>query len=157
MIGDHIQPKEIFVDEGLSLVKYYRNYRRTLPWYQDPTVCKQVDDIDYVYDLDRLSRMYRYLSRNGECYYIKLWEGGRSVLVGDISLCEGEIGIAICKAYQNRHLGRRAVGAVLERAREIGLDQVEAQIYPFNTQSRKMFLAAGFVQIGEDRYRYLLN
>lgn len=63
MIGNYIQPKEIPVDETLSLVKYYRNYKCTLPWYQDLTVCKQVDNVDSVYDVEKLSRMYRYLSQ----------------------------------------------------------------------------------------------
>lgn len=157
MIGSFVQPGEIFVDEELSLVRYYRNYRRTLPWYQDLGVCKQVDDIDFPYDLDRLSRMYRYLSKNGECYYLKLREGGRCVLAGDISLCKGEISIVICRAYQNRHLGRRAVWAILKRAEELGLDEVEARIYTFNEQSRRMFLAAGFTQVGEECYRYRLG
>lgn len=154
MIDNFIQPKEIKVDDTLSLVKYYRNYKRTLSWYQDLSICKQVDNIDYVYDIDRLSRMYRYLSKNGECYYLKIREKGRHRLVGDISLFNGKIAIVISKEYQNRHLGRKAVIAILKRAKEIGLKQVDAEIYDFNEQSKKMFLAVGFKQIDKERYRY---
>ncbi|SHJ37683.1 hypothetical protein SAMN02745176_03390 [Lutispora thermophila DSM 19022] len=60
-----IQPKKIIIDEKLSLVKYYPYYKRTFEWYQDQTLCKQVDNIDYPYDKKRLSRMYRYLSTKG--------------------------------------------------------------------------------------------
>lgn len=62
MIKGVIQPKEIIIDEKLSLVKYYLYYKRTLKWYQDLTLCKQVNNIDYPYDKERLRRMYRYLS-----------------------------------------------------------------------------------------------
>lgn len=32
------------VDGEITLVPYYPNYKASLPWYQDPDVCKQVDD-----------------------------------------------------------------------------------------------------------------
>ena len=61
--------------------------------------------------------MYDYLSANGECYYIEY----NSTLVGDVSLRnDGEIAIVICKAYQNRHIGRRCVQAMLHLAQEKG-------------------------------------
>ena len=59
------------VDEEISLVKYYPNYAKALEWYQDPEVCKQVDNRDEVYDLKLLKRMYRYLDRKGWLFYIK--------------------------------------------------------------------------------------
>ncbi len=48
----------------------------------DPDVCKQVDNIDHVYDIDRLHAMYDFLSSNGNCYYIQY----QGKLVGDVSL-----------------------------------------------------------------------
>lgn len=157
MIDGFIQPKTIFIDDTLSLVQYYPNYQRTLPWYQDASVCKQVDNRDHVYDLHLLRQMYRYLSRNGECYYLKFRENGRYHLVGDITLYNGEISIVVCKEYQNRHIGRKAVTALLHRAKEIGWRQVEAEIYSFNQQSRKMFLSVGFEQISPERFQYLID
>lgn len=156
MIKENLQPKVIKIDDTLSLVKYYPNYKRTLPWYQDIDLCKQIDNRDSVYDLELLSRMYRYLSKRGECYYIKFREKGRSHLVGDITLYDGEIAIVICKEYQNRHLGRKAVCALLNRAKDIGLTKVEAEIYSFNKQSRRMFLSVGFKQIAPERYCYVI-
>lgn len=156
MIGNYIQPKEIKIDETLSLVKYYQNYKRTLPWYQDIDVCKQVDNRDSAYDMQRLSQMYRYLAKAGECYYIKIREKGRSYLVGDITLYNGEIAIVICKQYQNRHIGRKSVEALLKRAKDIGWTKVEAEIYDFNKQSQKMFLSIGFKQIAPERYCFEL-
>ena len=152
MIENYIQPKCIKVSPDLILVKYYTNYKASLPWYQDLSVCKQVDNIDYVYDKQRLGNMYKFLSRNGECYYIKAMVDGKFRLIGDISLCNNEIGIAICKEQQNKHYGRKATQAIINRAKQIGIKEIKVEIYSFNIQSKKMFLALGFTQIDEEHY-----
>lgn len=157
MIKNFEQLKKIVVDDNLSLVKYYPYYSKTLGWYQNLDLCKQVDNIDFVYDLERLKKMYKYLSKNGECYYIKLFENGRYYLIGDISLCNGEISVVISKEFQNRHLGRKAVLSILKRASEVGLKEVKAKIFDFNLQSKKMFLALGFEKIGNEEYIYKIN
>ncbi len=156
MIDRYIQPKEIVIDSTLSLVKYYPNYKRTFPWYQDLALCKQVDNRDSAYDLKLLSQMYRYLSKAGECYYIKFRKNGRSRLVGDITLYDGKIAIVICKEYQNRHLGRKSVEALINRAKQVGWTKVDAEIYSFNKQSQRMFLSVGFKQITSEIYRITL-
>lgn len=45
---------ERIVDSDIRLIPYYRNDAVSLPWYQDPQVCKQVDDRDPPYDLELL-------------------------------------------------------------------------------------------------------
>ena len=97
--------------------------------------------------------MYKYLSKHGECYYIKY----QNRLVGDITLKGDEISIVVCKEYQNRHIGRRCVKNMIELAKEIGLTKVKAEIYPFNNQSQKMFLAIGFQPTENDWYILHLN
>lgn len=69
---------ERIVDSDIRLIPYYRNDAVSLPWYQDPQVCKQVDDRDTPYDLELLHAMYDYLSSHGGCWYIEY----RGVLVG---------------------------------------------------------------------------
>lgn len=139
------------IDDKIVLVPYYPDYDTALEWYQDPQLCKQVDNIDYVYTMDRLKRMYEYLSSHGDCYYIQ-YDG---VLVGDISLTEdGEISIVICKEYQNMHIGRRCVQNIIELAKEKKMSGVKAHIYPFNEQSRKMFTALGFKRGEDEQYYY---
>ena len=157
MINSFKQPQKIDIDNSLQLVKYYPYYKKSLIWYQDLTICKQVDNIDFAYDLTRLKNMYNYLAKKGECYYIKYKVKNRFVLVGDISLCEDKIGLAICKQYQNLHIGRKCVDALLERAKQLGIPKVDAEIYDFNTQSQKMFLAVGFVKTGNEMYSYFLK
>ena len=58
-------------NSSVSLIPYYPNYETALAWYQDLQLCKQVDNIDYVYSLERLKAMYHYLDTHGECYYIQ--------------------------------------------------------------------------------------
>lgn len=82
----------------------------------------------------------------------------RGVLVGDVSLRDsGEIAIVVCKEYQNRHIGRRCVSELLKLAAEKGMAQVTANIYAFNHQSQRMFLAIGFEKTGEEWYTYRLT
>lgn len=140
--------KSRIINNELRLVPYYENYDVTLKWYQDLDLCKQVDNIDYPYTLERLGRMYNYLSTYGDCYYIEY----QSQLVGDITLKDDEISIVICKEYQNRHIGRRCVENIIELASEKGLHQVKAQIYSFNLQSQRMFKSLGFRVLEEDWY-----
>ena len=144
---------ERIIDGELRLIPYYRNDAASLPWYQDLTVCKQVDDRDTPYDVELLHRMYDFLSTHGDCFYIEY----QGVLVGDVSLREnGEIAIVVCKEYQNRHIGRRCVLEMLRLAREKGMARVRANIYSFNKQSQRMFLSVGFVQTDEEWYEYTL-
>ena len=79
--------KPLIIDSEITLIPYYPNYDTALPWYQDLDVCRQVDNIDCTYSLERLQKM----------------------------------------------------------------------IYPFNTQSQKMFLSIGFIKTGEETYTYQLS
>ena len=137
------------VDPEITLVKYYPNYQTALQWYQDPQLCKQVDNRDTVYDLPLLKRMYKYLDQRGDLFYIKY----RGRLCGDVCLQHsGEVNIVIAGPYQNRHIGRRVLGEVIRLAREKQLNQLHAEIDSFNTQSRKMFTAMGFQKTGEESF-----
>lgn len=141
------------IDNQIRLIPYYRNDAVSLPWYQDRDICKQVDNRDTPYDLELLHRMYDYLSTRGDCYYIE-YEG---TLVGDVSLQDNaEIAIVVSKAFQNQHIGRRCVLEMIKLAGEKGMERVKANIYPFNTQSQRMFLSVGFKKIDAEWYEYRL-
>lgn len=80
------------------------------------------------------------------------------MLVGDVTLRnDQEVCIVVCKDYQNKRIGRRCILKMIELAKEKGMDQITAEIYPFNTQSQKMFLSIGFVKTGEETYTYQLS
>ena len=135
----------------ITLIPYYPASETTLAWYQDKTLCKQVDNIDTVYDLDKLNRMYHFLNTHGDLFYIA-YDG---TLCGDVCLRNtGELSIVICKEYQNRHIGRAVIRGMLAIAAEKGFAQCYAHIYPFNIQSQQMFKSLGFVKAGEERYVY---
>lgn len=143
--------KPRIIDQEIILIPYYPCPETTLAWYQDPDLCRQVDNIDHVYTLQMLNGMYTYLSTHGDCYYIQY----RGLLVGDVSLRDnGEISIVICREYQNLHIGRRCVREMLVLAAEKGMKEVKANIYSFNTQSRKMFGKAGFYQVSPEWYAF---
>ena len=93
--------------------------------------------------------MYRYLNTHGELFYIKY----KNRLCGDVCLQpDGEINIVIAKPYQNRHIGRRVLGGIIALAKEKGMTQLKAEIYSFNTQSRRMFETMGFRNVADERY-----
>lgn len=137
------------IDPELRLIPYYPDYTTTLPWYQDLSLCKQVDNRDAPYDLELLQRMYDYLNAHGDLFYIQY----QSTLCGDVCLQpSGEINIVIAKPFQNKHIGRRVIGELIALAREKGISELYAEIYSFNTQSQAMFQSVGFVQTEPQRY-----
>lgn len=142
------------VDRDITLIPYFPNPEVALAWYQDSDVCRQVDNIDHLYDPELLDRMYTYLSTHGSCYYIQY----RGKLVGDATLRDNaEISIVVCKEYQNLHIGRRCVAALLALAKEKGMKEVKANIYSFNKQSQTMFASLGFQKVSEEWYSYRMD
>ncbi len=139
----------ITIDSDIKLVKYYPNYQEALIWYQDPQLCKQVDNRDTVYDLDLLKAMYQYLDQKGDLFYIQY----QNSLCGDVCLQpDGELNIVVAKPFQNQHIGRRVIGKIIELAKEKEMQELHAVIYSFNSQSQKMFESVGFRKVGTDRY-----
>lgn len=143
--------EEIIIENNLKLISYFPNQEITLKWYQDLDVCKQVDNIDIPYTIERLNAMYNYLSSNGDCYYIEF----NNTLVGDVSIFnDNEIAIVISKEFQNQHIGRKCINQMILLAKAKGINELKATIFSFNTQSKKMFEAVGFKQVGKELYIY---
>ena len=141
--------KNRIVDSEITLVQYYPNYKTALAWYQDLDLCKQVDNRDSTYDLDLLKRMYKYLDRHGDLFYVKY----KNRLCGDVCLQpNGEVNIVIAKSFQNKHIGRRVMKEIIQLAKEKEITELHAEIYTFNTQSQKMFQSIGFTQADNERY-----
>lgn len=141
--------KNRIIDEEISLVPYYPNYKTALKWYQDPELCKQVDNRDTVYDLALLKGMYRYLNTHGDLFYIKF----QHRLCGDVCLQpNGDVNIVIAKPYQNKHIGRRVMGEIIRLAKEKNMKTLQAEIYDFNIQSQKMFQSIGFVKVSNQQF-----
>ena len=47
--------KQRIIDDELTLIPYFPNEEVALRWYQDPEVCKQVDNIDFLYTPEGVS------------------------------------------------------------------------------------------------------
>lgn len=143
--------EEIIIENNLKLISYFPNQEITLKWYQDLDVCKQVDNIDIPYTIERLDAMYNYLSSNGDCYYIEF----NNTLVGDVSIFnDNEIAIVVSKEFQNQHIGRKCINQMILLAKAKGIKELKATIFSFNTQSKKMFEAVGFKQVDKELYIY---
>lgn len=141
--------KNRVVDHEIVLVRYYPNYSTALAWYQDLDLCKQVDNRDSVYDLGLLKDMYRYLNEHGDLFYIKY----KNRLCGDVCLQpDGEVNIVVSKPFQNKHIGRRVIGEIIQLAKEKNIPKLHAEIYSFNKQSQKMFQSIGFVKVDEESF-----
>ena len=146
--------EERIVDQEITLIPYFPNEEVTLAWYQNPDICKQVDNIDYLYTPERLKRMYDYLSSHGQCYYIQYC----GTLVGDVTLLDNtEVCIVICKEYQNLHIGRRCIANMIRLAKENGMRAVKANIYALNVQSQRSFQADGFRQVSDEWFEYRIE
>ncbi|MBQ9858556.1 MAG: GNAT family N-acetyltransferase [Oscillospiraceae bacterium] len=137
------------VNKDIKLVKYYPNYAVSFAWYQDPVLCKQVDNRDTVYDLALLKAMYRYLNKNGDLFYIKY----KNRLCGDVCLqANGEINIVVAKPFQNKHIGRNVINEIVKLARAKHMHELYATIYSFNIQSQKAFESIGFTKVDAEKY-----
>lgn len=143
--------KETIINDDISLIPYYENFDETLLWYQDYVLCKQVDNIDYIYDKDMLVRMYKSLNEDGLCFYIKYKQN----LVGDVTLKDNnELCIVISKPYQNMGIGKVTIKEIIKLAQKDNRKELRANIYDFNKQSRRMFESVGFKYFKDEWYIY---
>ncbi|MBR3195099.1 MAG: Cof-type HAD-IIB family hydrolase [Clostridia bacterium] len=137
-------------ENGITLIPYDNRYdEEALKWYQDRELCLMTDGKETVYDRDRLSVMYAYLSAGGDCFWVML--DGRPA--GDVTLMKnGEISIVIAPEHQGKGIGRVCVREMILLAREKGMSGIFARIYDFNLKSRKLFTSFGFRKTEEEKY-----
>ena len=145
------QPEILPVDDGLRLRRFDGVYDFALAWYQDEDMVYLVDGVRLAYDTDRLTRMYTYLDRQGELYFIEAWEGEGWRPIGDVTLMQDDMPIVIGDgAWRGRGVGGRVIRALIRRGRELGYDRLGVrEIYAFNPVSRRCFEKAGFRVCGE--------
>ncbi|HBO61710.1 MAG TPA: hypothetical protein DD645_03355 [Olsenella sp.] len=93
--------------------------------------------------------MYGWLAARGELWFIEVRDEDATSgwhAVGDVTLCPSDLPIVIGeKDLRARHVGRRVIGALCERARELGWSEVRVdEIYDWNVASQRCFSAVGF-------------
>lgn len=155
------QPEYIIISETLRLRKYDDDCLFALDWYQDSETLLMVDGVDSPYDADRLYRMYHYLCEKGEVYFIEVMEKGAFNPIGDVTFCKDDMPIVIGRPeYRSRGIGSRVVKALIERAASLGYTKIAvAEIFDYNTASRRLFEGLGFRKCGktEKGHKYVLK
>lgn len=149
--------------EGLKvrLRKFDKIESQALAWYQDTEMLRLVDgEGTKAYEEETLKRMYSYLQKAGELYWIEVEEAGVYKMIGDATLCEDDLPIVIGdKNYRGCGVGSQVIELLKERARELGLTKMGVkEIYHYNRGSQRLFEKAGFYKVKETEkgwsYRY---
>ena len=140
------QPDKILIDNTLRLRKYDGKYDFAFEWYQDEETVYMVDGVRNAYDADRLTRMYEYLNKAGELYFIEALENGRFKPIGDVTFWQDDMPVVIgdCR-YCGKGIGRKVIAALVQRGRALGFDHLRVdEIYDWNAPSRRCFEGLGF-------------
>lgn len=140
------QPKLLEINKYLWLRKYDGYLDFALIWHQDLELVWLIDGDQECYSLDLLNRMYDYLSKNGECYFIEIFEDDQFIPIGDLTLFTDDFAIAIGdRRYWKKGIGTKVLHRMIERARELGFVEILVEeIYDWNLGSRKLFEKCGF-------------
>lgn len=140
------QPELIPIDDTLRLRKFDGCYDFAFSWYQDVQTVYLVDGMREPYTWEKLGRMYRFLERQGELYFIEIRETGVFRPVGDVCFSKEDLPIVIGEeACRGRGLGRKVISALIRRGQALGYDALRVrEIFEYNTASRKCFESLGF-------------
>ncbi len=146
------QPPIIQINETLRLKAYDGHHDFALSWYQDPVVyynSEGITDPNLIPNMAYLNRMYTYLNKVGELYFIEVLENGIYKPVGDTAVKSENPPIAIGKArYRGQGIGKLVLKAVLKRAKEAGIPKITGTIvYDYNEASKKLHESLGYKQV----------
>lgn len=151
---DFEQPQVIFIDDNLRLRRPEKTeWNTALPWYENPKVLYYSEGVSgKVYDLKTINRMYQYLSGIGELYFIEALEDGIWKQIGDVTLSEQNMPIAIGdEKYWGKGIGKKVILKLIERAKLIGLSKIHIPaIYKYNKRSQNLFKSLGFIEVKEN-------
>lgn len=154
------QPNILPIDESLRLRRFDDHYDFAFSWYQDTQTVWLVDGVRTPYTWEKLGRMYHYLDKQGELYFIEALENGAFRPIGDVCFWKDDLPIVIGDpAYRGKGVGRKVISALIQRGRELGYDTLRvSEIYEYNVSSRKCFESMGFrsYEKTEDGSRYVL-
>lgn len=144
----------LLITDDLYLTKYFPAHKISLNWYLDKETVKMVDNSDSVYDLDQLKNMYEYLDKNGDLFYIVY----KNKLIGDCAIFDDKmLAIVIDKEYRGKGLASKILEFLISYARNMGYENLNAEIYDFNMVSKNLFAKHGFKNIGNNIYSLSLN
>ncbi len=144
----------ILISDDLYLTKYFPAHKISLNWYLDKETVKMVDNSDTVYDLDQLKKMYEYLDKNGILFYIVY----KNKLIGDCAIFDDKmVAIVIDKEYRRNGIASKVLEFLISYARNMGYENLNAEIYEFNIVSKNLFAKYGFKNTRGNIYSLSLN
>ena len=144
------QPEIITIDTNLRLRAYDGNFRIAIPWYQDQTVyynSEGIEDPAEIPDEDYVRRMYEYLDKHGELYFIEILEAKGFVPIGDVTLKEENLPIVIgVPQHRGQGIGKKVMKAILRRAKEVGFKKIYGSaVYDYNIVSQRLHESLGYI------------
>lgn len=154
------QPETIEIDEKIRLRKFYASFEFALPWYNNVNTVYMIDGKKELYDIKRLAKMYEYLDKAGELYFIEYKFDKNFRPIGDVTFSQKDMPIVIGDlSCRNKGIGRKVVSCLVGRGRELGYDRLFVdEIYEYNIASQKCFESVGFTayEKTERGNRYML-
>lgn len=140
------QPLILQIDDTLRLRKFDGVYDFALEWYQDVEMVYLVDGVKVPYTFEKLERMYSYLNKVGELFFIEVLENGEYKPIGDVAFWSEDMPIVIGdKKYRGKGIGKKVILKLIERGKELGYTKLYvSDIYEYNIGSRKCFESVGF-------------
>ncbi|MFR2839712.1 MAG: GNAT family N-acetyltransferase [Zhenhengia sp.] len=140
----------IQITDTLRLRTYDGKCKFALEWYQDRELLDLVDGKESKpYNMERLIKMYEYLSDRGELYFIEVKQGNNFVPIGDVTLSMEDLSIVIGeRGYRGEGIGSKVIEALKLRASTLGYKQLSVrEIYDYNIASQKLFEKQGFDKV----------
>ena len=141
--------------------KYDGQAHLAFSWYQDLEVIRLTDGSRAPYTLQRIKKMYDYLTQQGEVYFIEVLTNAGWQPICDVSFWQEDMPIVIGNsAYRGQGIGRTVVQVLIERGRKLGYKRLYVQeIYDYNEASKKMFESVGFYPLEKtgNGHRYALD
>lgn len=123
------------------------------PWYQNPKVMYLSEGVtNQTYELYHIYNMYEFLSTRGELYFIEVKEDEKWIAIGDVTLWEENLPIAIGdESYWGRGIGKLVIKTLLKRAKCLGMTKISVPaIYHYNIASQRLFESCGFKKVSEN-------
>ncbi|GAA0115383.1 GNAT family N-acetyltransferase [Clostridium senegalense] len=157
------QPKTIYINDRLKLTKVTKDrYKLALPWYSNPEILYYSEGRDIApYEIEKITKMYDYLSSIGELYFIEILENNSWKAIGDVTLSQENLPIVIGDSdYFGKGIGKQVVSTLINRAKILGLTELHIPlVYKYNIRSQKLFTSLGFtlLQENDDYYSYVLT
>ena len=156
------QPEYIAISPDLRLRKYDGSFEFAQEWYKDKETVRLVDGENAEpYDYDKLNKMYSYLDKNGELYFIEVRVNDEFHPVGDVTFSQNDMPIVIGDyEFRRKGIGKLVVNALVKRAKELGFKYIYVrEVFDYNVGSQALFESVGFIKHTktENGYRYALQ